>query len=118
VGTKVPMSHEELELVLAVIKCIYLLPIYLHFIQDIENRCILLTSSTSFVDLPFQEHRVTEKHHMDQNPYISSLCPKPGVVTDNMTREEDVAQSPGPIEHKVGPDGPNPWPADQGLACF
>jgi hypothetical protein len=62
--------------VLAVIKCIYLPPTYLHLIQDIEDRCLLLTSSTSFVDLPFQEHRMTEKHHMDQNPCISSLCPK------------------------------------------
>jgi hypothetical protein len=59
------------------------------FIQDIEDRCLLLTSYTSFVDLPFQEHRMTEKHHMDQNPYISSLCPKPGLVTDNMTRGDD-----------------------------
>jgi hypothetical protein len=57
---------------LAVIKCIYLVPTYLHFIQDVENRCLLLTSSMSFVDLPFQEHRMTEKHHTDQNPYISS----------------------------------------------
>jgi hypothetical protein len=39
---------------LAVIKCIYLLPTYLHFMQDIEHRCLLLTSSTSFVDLPVQ----------------------------------------------------------------
>jgi hypothetical protein len=39
--------------VLAVIKCIYLPPTYLYFIQDIEDRCLLLTSSTSFVDLPF-----------------------------------------------------------------
>jgi hypothetical protein len=59
--------------VLAVIKCIYLLPTYLYFIQYIEDRCILLTSSMSFVDLPFQEHRMTEKHHMDQNSNISSL---------------------------------------------
>jgi hypothetical protein len=51
-------------LVLAVIKCIFLLPTYLHFIQDIEDRCLLLMSSTSFVDLPFQEHRMTEKHYM------------------------------------------------------
>jgi hypothetical protein len=50
----------------------------------------------SFVDLPFQEHRMTKKHHMDQNSYISSLCPKPGVVTDNMTRRDDMAQSLGP----------------------
>jgi hypothetical protein len=49
---------------------------YPNFIQDIEDRCLLLTSSTSFIDLPFQEHRMTEKHHMDQNPCISSLCPK------------------------------------------
>jgi hypothetical protein len=39
--------------VLAVRKCIYLPPTYLHFIQDIENMCLLLTSSMSFVDLPF-----------------------------------------------------------------
>jgi hypothetical protein len=37
--------------VLAVIKCIYLLPTYLYFIQDIEDRCLLQMSSTSFVDL-------------------------------------------------------------------
>jgi hypothetical protein len=30
---------------LAVIKYIYLLPTYLHFIQDVEDRCLLLTSS-------------------------------------------------------------------------
>jgi hypothetical protein len=57
--------------VLAVIKCIYLPPPYLHFIQDIEDRCLLLMSNMSFVDLPFQEHQMTEKHYMDKNPYIS-----------------------------------------------
>jgi hypothetical protein len=39
--------------VLAVIKCIYSPPTCLRFIQDIEDKCLLLTSSTSFVDLPF-----------------------------------------------------------------
>jgi hypothetical protein len=39
--------------VLMIIKRIYLPPTYLHFIQDIEDRCLLLTSSMSFVDLPF-----------------------------------------------------------------
>jgi hypothetical protein len=38
---------------LAVIKCLYLLPTYLHFMQGIEDRCLLLMSSTGFVDLPF-----------------------------------------------------------------
>jgi hypothetical protein len=57
--------------VLAVIKCIYLPPTYLYFIQDIEDRCLLLTSSTSFIDRPLQEHQMTEKHHMGQNSYIS-----------------------------------------------
>jgi hypothetical protein len=85
-----------------VIKCIYLPSTYLHFIQDIEDMCLLLTSSTSFVDLAFQEHRMMEKHHMDQNLYISSLCPKPGVVTHNMTRGGNVAQRPGPAEPKWG----------------
>jgi hypothetical protein len=84
------------------IKCIYLPPTYLYFIQDIEDRCLLLMSSTSFVDPPFQEHQMMKKHHMDQNPYISSLCPKPGVVTDNMTWGDDVAQSSGPSEPKWG----------------
>jgi hypothetical protein len=78
-----------------VIKWIYLSTTYPHFMQDIEDRFLLLMSSMSFVDLPFQEHRMTEKHHMDQNPYISSLCPKQGVVSDNMTRGDDVAKSPG-----------------------
>jgi hypothetical protein len=41
------------QLALAVIKCIYLPPTYLYLIQDIEDRCLLLTSSTSFVDLTF-----------------------------------------------------------------
>jgi hypothetical protein len=41
-------------------------PTYLHFIQDIEDSCLLLMGSTSFVNLPFQEHRMTKKHHMDQ----------------------------------------------------
>jgi hypothetical protein len=59
-----------------------------------------------------------EKHHMDQNPYISSLCPKLGVVTDNMTRGDDVAQSPGPAEPKWGRQAQSPWPADHGLASF
>jgi hypothetical protein len=62
--------------VLAVTKCIDLSPTYLHFIQDIEDRCLILMSSTSFIDLPFQKHRMMDKHHMDQNPCISSLCPK------------------------------------------
>jgi hypothetical protein len=70
---QVKNTEEETEQVLVVIKCIYLPPTYLHFIQDIEDRCLLITS---FVDLPFQEHRMMEKHHMDQNPCISSLCPK------------------------------------------
>jgi hypothetical protein len=69
-------------------------------------------SSMSFVDLPFQEQRMTRKHHMDQNSYISSLCPKPGVVTNNMTRGDDMTQSPGPAEPKWGrPTHPLGWPA-------
>jgi hypothetical protein len=39
---------------------------------------------------------------MDQNPCISSLCPKYGIVTDNMTRGNDVAQSTGLIEPRYG----------------
>jgi hypothetical protein len=46
-------QNSKCEGVLAVIKCIYLPPTYLHFIQDIEDRCLLLMSSMRFVDLPF-----------------------------------------------------------------
>jgi hypothetical protein len=74
--------------------------------QDIEDRWLLLTSFTNFVDLPFQEHRMTEKHHMDQNPYISSLCPKPGVVSDNMTRGDNVAKSACPTDPRWGQPAP------------
>jgi hypothetical protein len=62
--------------VLAVIKYIYLSVTYLHFIEDIEDRCLLLTSSMSFIDLPFQEQQMMEKHHMDQNSCISLICLK------------------------------------------
>jgi hypothetical protein len=86
--------------VLAVIKYTNLSPTYPNFIQDIEDRCLLLTSSMNFVDLPFQEHWMMEKHHIDQNPCISSLCPKQDIVTDNMIRGGDVAQSPGPTKPK------------------
>jgi hypothetical protein len=44
--------------------------------REIEDRFLLLTSCVSFIDLPFQEHQMMEMHHMDQNPCISSLCPK------------------------------------------
>jgi hypothetical protein len=73
--------------------------------QHIEDRCLLLTSSTSFVDLPFQEHGMMERRHMDQNPYISSICPKPGVVSDNMIRGDDMTKSPDPTDPWWG------WPA-------
>jgi hypothetical protein len=49
-------------LLLAVIKCIYLPPTYIHFTQDIEDRCLLLMSSTSFVNLTFQEHHMDKIH--------------------------------------------------------
>jgi hypothetical protein len=73
---------------------------------DIEDRCLLLTSSTSFVDLPFQEHPMTEKHHTDQNPYISSLCPKLRVVSDNMTQGDDLEKSLGPTDPRWGRPAP------------
>jgi hypothetical protein len=70
--------------------------------QNIEDRCLLLTSSTSFIDQPFQEHRMMEKHHIDQNPYISSLFPKPGVVSNNMTWGDDMGKSLGPADPRWG----------------
>jgi hypothetical protein len=43
-----------------------------------------------------------EKYHMDQNPYISSLCQKPGVVSDNMTWGDDMAKSMGRTDPRSG----------------
>jgi hypothetical protein len=104
--------------VLAVIKCIYLSPTHLYFIQDIEDRCLLLTSSVSFVDLPFQEHQMMEKHHMDQNPCISSYCPKQGIVTDNITRGNDMAQSTGSTDPRCARPATSPWLAGHVLPQF
>jgi hypothetical protein len=59
-----------------IIKCIYLPLTYLYFTQDIEDRCLLLMSSTRFVDPQFLEDQMMEKQHMDQNPCISSVCLK------------------------------------------
>jgi hypothetical protein len=36
-----------------VIKYTYVPPTYPNFIQDVEDRCLLLMGFTSFVDLPF-----------------------------------------------------------------
>jgi hypothetical protein len=47
------MSISTARTLLVVIECIYLSSTYLHFIQDIEDRCSLLMSFTSFVDLLF-----------------------------------------------------------------
>jgi hypothetical protein len=61
---------------------------------------------------------MTEKHHMDQNPSISSICPKQGIVIENMTRGDDVAQSSGPTEPMWGWPAPPPLSAGQVLASF
>jgi hypothetical protein len=106
----VEKQNLPIALVLVVIKCIYLQPTYLHLIQDIEDRCLLLMSSTNFIDLPFQVHRMTEKHHMDQNPCISSSRPKYGIVTENMTRGNNVTQSTSSTEPRRG------WPGGHVLA--
>jgi hypothetical protein len=112
------LVHSASRILLAVIKCIYLLSTYLYSIQDIEDRCLLLMSSTSFVDLPLQEHRMMKKLHMEQKLLISSLCPKPEVFTDNMTQRDDVAQGLGPADPKWGWPAPHPWPTRQVLAYF
>jgi hypothetical protein len=51
---------------LAVIKYIYLPSTYIHFMQDIKNKCLLLMSSTSFIYLSFQEHQMMKKHHIEK----------------------------------------------------
>jgi hypothetical protein len=62
--------------VLSIIKYIYLPPTYIYSMQDIEDIYLLVTSSTIFVGLLFQEHQMTEKHHIEQNSCISLICPK------------------------------------------
>jgi hypothetical protein len=89
-----------------VIKCIYLLPTQLHFIKDIEDRCSLLTSSTSFVDLPFQEHQMTEKHHIDpKSMHIFNMSEIRHSHGEYDTRGR-CGTKPGPNQAKVGPVGP------------
>jgi hypothetical protein len=47
--------------VLAVVKHLILLPTCPIFIQDLEDRCLFLTSSTSFVELSLQGHRMWKR---------------------------------------------------------
>jgi hypothetical protein len=70
---------------LVVIKCIYLPPTYVHFIQDIEDRCLLLTSSTSFVDLPFVIPSFYAKPSTHRMRDPGSIVPhiRPKMLTDN-----------------------------------
>jgi hypothetical protein len=42
---------------------------------------------------------------MDQNPYVSSLCVEPGVVSENMTWGDDVAKRLGPADPRWGRPG-------------
>jgi hypothetical protein len=49
---------------------------------------------------------MTENYNMDQNPYISLLCPKPGVVLDNMTWGDDVTKSSGSTDPRWGWSAP------------
>jgi hypothetical protein len=74
-------SCRYIEGLLVVIKCIYLPPTYIHFIQDIEDRCLLLTSSMSLVDLPFQEYRMTEKHHSSTSAQNCQCSTSSGVFS-------------------------------------
>jgi hypothetical protein len=40
--------------------------------------------------------------HIQVKAYISSLCPKPGVVSNNMTRGDNVVKSRGPTDPRWG----------------
>jgi hypothetical protein len=102
---------------LVVIKCIYLPPTYLYSIQDIEDGCLLLTSSTSFVDLPSQEHRMTEKHHMDQNPYILIMSKTRGLYGQYDMKGRRGTR-PGPSWPKVGLTGHTPLARGPGPGVF
>jgi hypothetical protein len=102
---------------LAVIKYIYLLPTYLHFIQDVEDRCLLLTSSWvlliyHFRNIGWRESIIWTKIHA----YLQYVQNK--AVTENMTRGDDVAQRPGPTEPKWGWQAPPPWLTAQVLVPF
>jgi hypothetical protein len=55
---------------------------------------------------------------MDQNPCISSICQKQGIVLENMTQGDDVVQCLGPTEPKWGRSAPPPWSGGQVLAPF
>jgi hypothetical protein len=50
----------------------------IHFTQDIENKCLLLTSSTSFVDLPFQEHQVIKASYGPKSIHIFIMSKSKG----------------------------------------
>jgi hypothetical protein len=81
---------------MAVIKYTYLPPTYPNFIRDIEDRCLLLMSSVSFVDLPFQEHQMMEKHRVDQihayPHYVQNKTQSQTICHEMMMWHKDRAQ--------------------------
>jgi hypothetical protein len=62
-----------------VIKHIYLLPTYIHFIQDIEDRCLLHMSSMSFIDLPVDVSYAAPQAHRIVNVALHWVY-SPGII--------------------------------------
>jgi hypothetical protein len=95
--------------VLAVIKCIYLSPAYIYFIQDIEDRCLLLMSSTSFVDIPLQGTSDDGKAPYGPKSIHILIMSKTRGVHGQYDTKGRCDTRPGPSRPKVGPvDQPCP----------
>jgi hypothetical protein len=98
--------------VLVVIKCIYLPLTYLHFIQDIDDRCLLLTSSMSFCCFTILGTSDDRKALYGPKSIHIFIMSK----TRGSHRQFDMRRrrgtKPGPNQTKVGrPAPPLGWPA-------
>jgi hypothetical protein len=102
--------------VLAVIKCIYLLQTYLYFIQDIEDRFLLLTSSTSFIDLPGKSDD-RKAPYGPKSIHILIMSKTRGVHGQYDTKGRRGTKL-GPSQPKVGSTGPTPLASQTGPSVF
>jgi hypothetical protein len=94
-----------------VIKYIYLPPTYLYFIQDIEDMFLLLTSSTSFVDLQIKALLISK-----DEPIITYLDTSD---ISALPTKEELLQLTAPgrgSENEI--DDPTPFPLSIGEDCF
>jgi hypothetical protein len=104
-------------LILTVTKYIYLPPIYLYFIQNIEDRFLLLTSSTSFWSAILGTSDDEKVSYGSKSMHIFNMSKIRYSHTEYDTRKW-CATKPEPNRAKVGSAGPTSLADRPGVGTF